>query len=87
MKTEFELFIQSIGFVYSETKQNRDYYKLLDYELYITTGGIYHISKLLKSKFTPSIIIKSDMVKSYKNNLEVFKSILREVKLNNLGIN
>ena len=24
MKTEFELFIQSIGFVYSETKQNRD---------------------------------------------------------------
>jgi hypothetical protein len=85
-QNEFKLFIQSIGFVYQKQSMGNEFYILDDYELIITYShkGIFHINKKVQLGVTRSIA--SNSIYTQNEYLDVFKSIIREHKLNKLGI-
>jgi hypothetical protein len=85
---EFKLFIQSLGFVYERQIFGKEFYKLGEFELelrYTFHGVIYNIVQKIQLGVTRPIIT-SDARNMNDHELSVFKSILREHKLNDLGI-
>ena len=86
---EFKLFIQSLGFVYERQIFGKEIYKLGEFELELRQGFqgiIYSIVQKIQLGVTRPIITSSTSWKSLEEDLPVFKSILREHKLNNIGI-
>lgn len=87
---EFKLFIQSLGFVYErQPSWGKEIYKLGDFELELRQGFqgiIYTIVQKIQLGVTRPIINSTTDFKSLEKDLPVFKSILREHKLNNIGI-
>lgn len=85
---EFKLFIQSLGFVYERQMMGKEFYKLGQFELELRQGfhGVYYgiVQKVQLGVTRP--IITSDARNMNDHELSVFKSILREHKLNDLGI-
>jgi hypothetical protein len=86
---EFKLFIQSIGFVYERQMKGKEFYKLGQFELELGQsfhGVYYNIVQKIQLGVTRPIITSSSNWKSLEEDLSVFKSILREHKLKDLGI-
>ena len=86
---EFKLFIQSLGFVYERQEWGKEIYKLGEFELELRQGFqgiIYSIVQKIQIGVTRPIIASSTSWKSLEEDLPIFKSILREYKLNNIGI-
>jgi hypothetical protein len=81
---EFILFIQSIGFVYSKHLFGKEYYLLDQYEMYITISGIYCLTEKVQQGVTRTLTTGG--VQYFKNDLNIFRSIIRDKKLNDLGI-
>ena len=85
---EFKLFIQSLGFVYERQMMGKESYKLGVFELELRQsfyGAYYEVYQKVQLGVTRHII-KSNARNMNDHELSVFKSILREHKLNDLGI-
>ena len=86
---EFKFFIQSLGFVYERQMMGKEFYKLGEFELELRQGFqgiIYSIVQKIQLGVTRPIITSSTNWKSLEEDLSVFRSILREHKLKDLGI-
>ena len=87
-REEFVLFIQSLGFVYERQMMGKEFYKLGEFELELRQGfqGIIYtiVQKVQLGVTRPIITSDAKYINDYE--LSVFKSILREHKLNDLGI-
>ena len=86
---EFKFFIQSLGFVYERQMMGKEFYKLGQFELELKLGFqgiIYTIVQKIQLGVTRPIITSSTNWKSLEEDLSVFRSILREHKLKDLGI-
>ncbi len=85
---EFKLFIQSLGFVYERQMMGKEFYKLGHFELELRQGfhGVYYsiVQKVQLGVTRPIITADAKYINDYE--LSVFKSILREHKLNDLGL-
>jgi len=81
---EFILFIQSIGFVYDKYSFNKEYYLLDQYEIYVTISGIYCLTEKVQQGVTRTLT--TGAVQHFKNDLNSFRSIVRNKKLKDLGI-
>ena len=82
---EFKFFIQSLGFVYERQMMGKEFYKLGQFELELKLGFNGMIYKIQLGVTRP-IITSSTNWKSLEEDLSVFRSILREHKLKDLGI-
>jgi hypothetical protein len=87
---EFKLFIQSIGFVYQKQMMSKEFYKLGEFELVLNNSDLhrshwmstYTISQKIQLGVTRTIL--KNVVSDVKDDLDIFKSIIREHKLNKL---
>jgi hypothetical protein len=83
---EFKLFIQSIGFVYQKQMMSKEFYKLGEFDLVLNNPShwmsTYTISQKIQLGVTRTIL--KNVVSDVKDDLDIFKSIIREHKLNKL---
>ncbi len=86
---EFKLFIQSIGFVYNMSTINKEYFILDQYEICISYGlsysmSTYALTEKVQMGVTRTIAVNG--ISHHREDLDVFRTILREKKLKDLGI-
>jgi 3-hydroxy-3-methylglutaryl CoA synthase len=86
---EFKLFIQSIGFVYNGSTISKEYFILDQYEICISYGSSYSMSTYeLTEKIQMGVSrqIEGNGSSHHRDDWDVFRTILREKKLKDLGI-
>ncbi len=86
---EFKLFIQSIGFVYNGSTISKEYFILDQYEICISYGlsysmSTYALTEKIQMGVTRTIVVNG--ISHHREDLDVFRTILREKKLKDLGI-